>query len=134
VVVFTGCVRTAFLPFVEQAMNYEITQLDRRHSWHNQFAYMIEFKKARESLFYNRSDQGVLEFDRSRRWFNEKFGWSQDVETRSAIIKSAPLKELPGAFNESWAYSIKYNDYRIYVKDEATINWFVLSHPITDHD
>jgi hypothetical protein len=112
---------------VEQAMNYEITKLDRRHSWYAQFNYMIEFKKTRQS-FYNPSNQGVLEFDRSRRWFNEKFGWSQDVETRSAIIKSAPLIELPDAFNELWAYSIKYNDYRIYVKDEATINWFVLSH------
>jgi hypothetical protein len=88
---------------------------------------MIEFKKSRQS-FYNRSNQGVLEFDRSRRWFNEKFGWSQDVETRSQIIKSAPLSELPDAFNERWAYSIKYDDYRIYVKDEATINWFVLSY------
>jgi hypothetical protein len=108
-------------------MNYEIIKLDRRHAWYAQFNYMIEFKKSRQS-FYNRSNQGVLEFDRSRRWFNEKFGWSQDVETRASIIKSAPLMELPDASNELWAYSIKYDDYRIYVKDEATINWFVLSH------
>jgi hypothetical protein len=108
-------------------MNYEITRLDRRHSWYAQFNYMIEFKKARS--WHTNTSTGVLEFDHARRWFNEKFGWSQDVETRSAIIKSAPLKELPDAFNELWAYSIKYDDYRIYVKDEATINWFVLSHP-----
>jgi hypothetical protein len=107
-------------------MNYEITRLDRRHSWYAQFNYMIEFKKAR--AWNTNTSTGVLEFDHARRWFNEKFGWSQDVETRAAIIKSAPLKELPDAFNELWAYSIKYNDYRIYVKDEATINWFVLSH------
>jgi hypothetical protein len=118
---------------VEQAMNYEITKLDRRHAWYAQFNYMIEFKKSRQS-FYNRSNQGVLEFDRSRRWFNEKFGWSQDVETRSAIINSAPLIELPDSFNELWAYSIKYDDYRIYVKDEATINWFVLSHPKINYE
>jgi len=109
-------------------MNYEITKLDRRHAWYSQFNYMIEFKKSR-SYVSQFSNTGVLEFDHSRRWFNEKFGWSQDVETRSAIIKSAPLKDLPDAFNEQWAYSIKYNDYRIYVKDEATLNWFVLSHP-----
>ena len=113
-------------------MNYEITELDRRHSWHNQFAYMIEFKKARS--WNKNTSTGVLEFDRARRWFNEKFGWSQDVETRSQIIKSASLSELPDAFNERWAYSIKYDDYRIYVKDEATINWFVLSHPKTDNE
>jgi hypothetical protein len=107
-------------------MNYEITKLDRRHAWYAQFNYMIEFKKAQS--WNTNTSTGVLEFDQARRWFNEKFGWSQDVETRSAIIKSAPLKELPDAFNELWAYSIKYNDYRIYIKDEATINWFVLSH------
>jgi hypothetical protein len=118
-------------------MNYEITKLDKRHSWHDQFQYMIEFKRDRDRTYFGsgfRNNTGVLEFDRSRRWFNEKFGWSQDVETRSAIIKSAPLKELPDAFNELWAYSIRYDDYRIYVKDEATINWFVLSHSTTNHD
>ena len=112
-------------------MNYEITKLDNRHSWHHQFKYMIEFKKSRAYLV--NTNTGVLEFDKSRRWFNEKFGWSQDVETRASIIKTAPLGELPDAFNQYWAYSIKYNDYRIYVADEATLNWFTLSHPKTDH-
>jgi hypothetical protein len=114
-------------------MNYEITKLDRRHAWYGQFAYMIEFKKTRQS-FYNRSNQGVLEFDRSRRWFNETYGWSQDVETRSAIIKSAPLNELPDVFNELWAYSIKYDEYRIYVQSDQELNWFVLKHPKTNND
>ena len=103
-------------------MNYEITKLDRRHSWHDQFAYMIEFKKTRQS-FYNRSNQGVLEFDRSRRWFNETYGWSQDVETRSQIGQSNSKD-----FNLHWAYSIKYNEYRIYVQSDQELNWFVLSH------
>jgi hypothetical protein len=112
-------------------MNYEITKLDNRHSWHEQFDYMIEFKKSRAYLV--NTNTGVLEFDRSRKWFNEKFGWSQDVETRAAIIRSAPLGELLDSFNKHWAYSIKYNDYRIYVNDDATLNWFVLSHPRTEH-
>jgi hypothetical protein len=107
-------------------MNYEITKLDRRHSWHDQFSYMIEFKKTRQS-FYNRSNQGVLEFDRSRRWFNETYGWSQDVETRSKIGQSNSKD-----FNLHWAYSIKYNEYRIYVQSDQELNWFVLSHPKSD--
>jgi len=111
-------------------MNYEITKLDHRHSWHQSFKWMIEFKKSRINAPHTTT--GVLEFDRSRRWFNEKFGWSQDVETRASIIKSAPLDKLPEAFNTAWAYSIKYNDYRIYVHDDATLNWFVLSHPKVD--
>jgi hypothetical protein len=102
-------------------MNYEITKLDRRHSWHDQFAYMIEFRKSDYSL-YNRSE-GVLQFDRSRRWFNETYGWSQDVETRSKIGQSN-FKD----FNLHWAYSIKYNEYRIYVQSDQELNWFVLSH------
>lgn len=104
-------------------MNYEITKLDRRHSWHDQFAYMIEFKKDRSfHSYYNRS-AGVLEFDRSRRWFNETYGWSQDVETRSKIGQSNSKD-----FNLHWAYSIKYDEYRIYVQSDQELNWFVLSH------
>ena len=116
-------------------MNYEITQLDRRHSWHSQFAYMIEFKKTRQS-FYNRSNQGVLEFDRSRRWFNETYGWSQDVETRSSIGNSlASAKEdYTQDFNLHWAYSIKYNEYRIYVQSDKELNWFMLKHPPTSNE
>jgi hypothetical protein len=104
-------------------MNYEMTQLDRRHAWNDQFAYMIEFKKTHESM-YIRSNQGVLEFDRSRRWFNETYGWSQDVETRSQIGRTQATD-----FNLHWAYSIKYNEYRIYVRSDQELNWFVLSHP-----
>ena len=118
-------------------MNYEITKLDNRHAWHDQFAYMIEFKKSKSfHSYYNRS-AGVLEFDRSRRWFNETYGWSQDVETRSAIGKTRvpPGKEpeVKDDFNQHWAYSIKYDDYRIYVQSDQELNWFVLRHPKTDH-
>ena len=113
-------------------MNYTITKLDRRHSWHDDFKWMIEFR--RQTNYAPRMRTGVLEFDQCRRWFNEKFGWSQDVETRAEIIKTAALGQLLDAFNERWAYSIKYNDYRIYVTDEATLNWFTLSHPRNDHE
>lgn len=110
-------------------MNYEITRLDNRHSWHTQFRYMIEFPKPR--TWQHKMNSGVLSFDRSRRWFNEKFGWSQDVETRSSIGKTMAQnnQDYSKDFNLHWAYSIKYNDYRIYVQGEAELNWFVLSHP-----
>jgi hypothetical protein len=116
-------------------MNYEITKLDRRHSWHGQFNYMIEFKKSRQS-FYNRSNQGVLEFDRSRRWFNETYGWSQDVETRSQIGQTSAIsnEDYSKDFNLHWAYSIKYDEYRIYVQSDQELNWFVLKHPKTNND
>jgi hypothetical protein len=118
---------------VEQAMNYEITKLDRRHAWHGQFAYMIEFKKSRS--WNKNTSTGVLEFDRARRWFNEKFGWSQDVETRSQIgaVRAQLKEDYTRDFNLYWAYSIKYNEYRIYVQSDKELNWFVLGHPVS-HD
>lgn len=109
-------------------MNYEITKLDNRHSWHTQFKYMIEFRKSRN--YATHTTAGVLEFDRARRWFNETYGWSQDVETRSSIGKTVAQsgEDYKEDFNLHWAYSIKYNDYRIYIQGEAELNWFVLSH------
>jgi hypothetical protein len=88
---------------------------------------MIEFKKARS--WNTNTSTGVLEFDRSRRWFNEKFGWSQDVETRSKIGRTQTTD-----FNLHWAYSIKYNEYRIYVQSDQELNWFVLSHLNTNYE
>jgi hypothetical protein len=116
-------------------MNYEITKLDRRHSWHDQFSYMIEFKKSPSWATLN-NDTGVLEFDRSRRWFNETFGWSQDVETRSKIgrARAKNNQDYSKDFNLHWAYSIKYNEYRIYVRSDQELNWFVLKHPKTNND
>ena len=114
-------------------MNYEITKLDRRHAWYGQFAYMIEFKKAQ--AWNTNTSTGVLEFDRARRWFNEKFGWSQDVETRSKIgaVRAQLKEDYTRDFNLYWAYSIKYDEYRIYVQSDQELNWFVLSHP-KSHD
>ena len=101
-------------------MNFNITKLDRRHAWHQQFAYMIEFKK-RTDWAIGRDSTGVLEFDQCRKWFNEAWGWSQDVETRDemlkAIIKQGPWN--PNDVNRFWSYSIRYGEYRIYVNDVA---------------
>jgi hypothetical protein len=113
-------------------MHYTITKLDRRHSWHTHFGFMLEFKKAPD--WSHKSSSGVLEFDRSRRWFNTTFGWSQDVETRGDIVKALSKNQLSDFdqeqdFNQAWAYSCRYGDYRIYVRSEQELNWFVLSHP-----
>jgi hypothetical protein len=101
-------------------MNFTITTLDRRHAWHKQFAYMIEFKK-RTDWAIGRDSTGVLEFDQCRKWFNEVWGWSQDVETREemlkTMIKNGPWN--PDDINRFWSYSIRYGEYRIYVNDSA---------------
>jgi hypothetical protein len=102
-------------------MRYHVTKLDARYSYSKDFKYMLEFSK-KPWL-----GTGVLNFDRSRRWFNQTFGWSQDVETRSAVLRASDF--APDDFNLKWAYSAKYREYRIYVQDDAVLNWFILSHP-----
>ena len=75
---------------------------------------------------------GVLDFDRCRRWFNEHFGWSQDVETRAKMQENRILNKdayEDNDINPLWAYCAKYGDYRIYVADDKTLSWFVLNHP-----
>lgn len=105
-------------------MNYKITKMDRRYSTHG-YTYLIEFGKSHRGT-------GVLDFDRSRRWFNDQFGWSQDVETRDQMLvnkRSHKEEYKDDDFNPVWAYCVKYGDYRIYVDEEKTLSWFVLCHP-----
>lgn len=107
-------------------MKYKITKLDGRYSHREHYEYLIEFSKS------NQIGTGVLDFDRARRWFNQKFGWSQDVEQQDAMIANQRTHKetyLPDDINFTWAYCAKYNDYRIYVATDKELNWFVLSHP-----
>jgi hypothetical protein len=107
-------------------MHYEVTKLDRRHSWCAQFAYMLEFSKS------TWVGTGVLDFDRARRWMNQTWGWSQDVETRAALKRrqvdpnNTAVQEED--INRHWAYSVQYNDYRIYLAGEKELGWFQLAH------
>ncbi len=107
-------------------MKYQVTKLDRRHSHSGYFKYMLEFSK---SVWHG---TGVLDFDRARRWMNRTWGWSQDVETRSAIRRLESI--LPDVtvqdedINLHWAYSAVYKDYRIYLKGDEELAFFQLAH------
>jgi len=100
-------------------MNYHITKLDKRYAYHTQFPYMIEFRKNVQWGL----GTGVLDFDRVRKWMNESWGWSQDIETRAEMIKSkVRMNHSLGDFSEInryWAYSCRYHEYRIYVNETA---------------
>jgi hypothetical protein len=100
-------------------MNFTITKLDRRHAWHDHFPYMIEFQRRKD--WDHKSAGGVLEFDQCRKWFNEAWGWSQDVETRNEMIRSIAKSDVwqEDQVNCFWSYSIRYGEYRIYVNDAA---------------
>lgn len=106
-------------------MRYKIIKMDGRYSRYG-YKYLVEFRKD-----IGRGT-GVLDFDRTRRWFNEHFGWSQDVETRQRMKENR--RQHQDAYEENdinpvWAYAVKYGDYRIYIDDDKTLSWFVLCHP-----
>ena len=106
-------------------MNYKITKMDGRYSRYG-YQYLVEFSA--NTMF----GTGVLDFDRCRRWFNEQFGWSQDVETRQKMKENRrrnPKAYEDNDINPIWAYAVKYNDYRIYVDSDKTLSWFCLCHP-----
>lgn len=99
--------------------------MDNRYSTYG-FKYLIEFSRQTQV------GTGVLDFDRCRRWFNDQFGWSQDVDTRSALEKNRRYNRKiynESDINQTWAYAVRFGDYQIYVKDEAALSWFVISHP-----
>jgi hypothetical protein len=100
-------------------MNFTITKLDRRHAWHDQFPYMIEFRKNPDWAIGITTGTGVLNFDRCRKWMNEFWGWSQDVETRNEMLKAMIKAGHSDDVNQFWSYSIRYGEYRIYVNDAA---------------
>jgi hypothetical protein len=85
---------------------------------------MIEFRKRPDWAIGVTS--GVLDFDRVRKWMNESWGWSQDVETRAEMIKAhRTAKTLASDVNRWWAWSCRYQEYRIYM-DEAAVTLFRL--------
>lgn len=100
-------------------MHYQVTRLDRRHSHHQRFAYMIEFSKRQPT------GTGALDFDRARRWFNDTYGWSQEADLQIKIDKDARhLLQAPEA-NTHWAYHAEYRNFRIYT-NEPEAAWFQL--------
>jgi hypothetical protein len=108
-------------------MKYRITKMDGRYTRYG-YKYLIEFSKMHSA------GTGVLDFDRCRRWFNEQFGWSQDVETRQKMKENKNFHSdayEENDINPVWAYCVKYGDYRIYIDDDKTLSWFVLTHPAT---
>jgi hypothetical protein len=100
-------------------MNYVITKLDKRYAYYKQFPYMIEFRKNTDWGL----GTGVLDFDRVRKWMNESWGWSQDIETRAEMVKSKVRMNIELAdwtdINQHWAWSCRYQEYRIYVSESA---------------
>ena len=100
-------------------MMYHIVLLNGRNSWSKIYRYTIEFPKGDYS-------SGVLEFDRARRWFNQTYGWSQDVQTQDDIRIGCGGNHED--LNLLWAYSTQYRNYRIYVLSDRELSFFVLAH------
>ena len=105
--------------------------MDGRHAKYG-YTFLISF--GAKGWSHAGHGTGVLDFDRSRRWFNDHYGWSQDVETRQTMIrnrKTNPESYQDNDINPVWAYATQYKDYRIYVAEEKTLSWFILCNPVS---
>lgn len=105
-------------------MKYKIIHMDGRYTRYD-FTHLIEFRN------YT-LDAGILDFDRCRRWFNDQYGWSQDIDTRARMTRNQ--KHHPDVYadtdiNPIWAYATRFDNLRIYVADSKALSWFVLCHP-----
>jgi hypothetical protein len=108
-------------------MKYKTIKMDGRYTRYG-FTHLVEFPK---SIKFG---TGVLDFDRSRRWFNDQFGWSQDVETRNLMCQNKGYNfdaYVPNDLNPVWAYAVRYDNLRIYVDTDKTLTWFMLCHPMS---
>ena len=107
-------------------MNYKIIKLDKRHAYYKEFAYMVEFHRSPSWAVGTTVGTGVLSFDRVRKWMNESWGWSQDVETRKEMIRHYRTAKTEATdVNRRWAWSCRYQEYRIYM-DESALSLFKL--------
>ena len=107
-------------------MKYKIIKLDKRYSHKDSFKYMIEFVKN------TTNGTGVRDYDQTCRWFNDHFGWSQEVDVRVSMINNwryRPDAYSAADFNPVWAYCARYSGYRIYVASSKELEWFILCHP-----
>jgi len=60
--------------------------------------------------------KGMLNFHRTRQWFNRTYGFSTNVDYVQPIT------------NLHWAYHIVYQTYVFYVKDVEELAWFRLKY------
>ena len=100
-------------------MNFKLIKLDRRHSWNDQFKYMLVFNKM--NYPWHNELPGALDFDFMQQWLTEGFDRSQDIKTREKLrianltVESHQRRKV----NEHWSYSIDYDDFRIYLNEQA---------------
>ena len=86
-------------------MKYKITKLDKRHSGHSFYQYMIE-------PFTRDTIEGPLQFIEVRNWCWATYG---------------PSAELGWTYKgATWAWDTEYRRKRIYLKSQAELTLFAL--------
>ncbi len=90
----------------------KVTRLDRRHTGHRMFAYMVEPR--------GRGDESFEQFQAWRVWCWETFGPSSE---------RGYVKVIPGFVPDTdakWCWYTEYNKFRLYFRDESAFSCFML--------
>lgn len=109
-----------------------IKKLDARHSFHDRFEYMIQFRR---TSYSSSRDRGIVGFIEAQKWFTETYGFSTEIDLLGDLDRDrmvAPLSavtKIPEYIQEiNWAYSTNKNrvGLRIYT-NEAELTFFYLA-------
>lgn len=100
-------------------MEYRIIKTNRRYSYHNRYAYILEFCSHKQKELY--WFQGL-------EWCTRTWGWAGPVvETVRLIMEGEPK------LNTTWSYWVPdgvRSIPRIYLKSGEELAWFKLAHPV----
>lgn len=94
-------------------MRYQIIKSDRP-----EYEHCIQIGRKPTSFMTalaTKSANNMLEFHEARNWFSRTYGYGEKLFS-------------DGFVNEYWSWSIEYTNYRIYVKSDAELMFFQLSH------
>jgi hypothetical protein len=96
---------------------FKIKKLDKRNTGHSFFKYMLEFR----TLSSNNMSEQLEYYNSIRDWFCETYGNSCELEY-NLIIRGRDRKH-----NKQWCwYTYDHRIYRIYILDDAVLNWFTI--------
>ena len=94
-------------------MKYQVIPSDRP-----EYAHCIQIGRTPTGFMTAmaaKTSNNMLDFHEARNWFSRTYGYG-------------PKLFSDGEINEYWSWSIEYTNYRIYVKSDAELMFFQLSH------
>lgn len=96
----------------------KIVKLDGRYRGYPEYKYRVVFDNPKGVIL--KDSQRINQLLEVRNWFHDTFGPSCEYE----YIHH--LRRATDKFNEKWCWDNRALDLKIFIADDATLNWFSL--------